>query len=335
MKVIYSILSAASGKLGGVVASHNRSGQYLRKHSVPTQPRTAAQTIVRGQLRAISSSFRSLTSDQVAAWNALGATVTLKNKLGTSFHPTGQQLYVSCNKNLQLIGITTLLSDAPSVPTLPSITTFSITPHSTANVVDGFTIAVTSGDLTGYALILRASSVQSTGRTFLGKSAFRTLAGYNPASGLPTLINSLYTDKFGPLPGNGYVGMELKIVDPSSGFASSAVKATCDFASTAASGLFTASIGAQVGVTTAGSGTPHFVVSSAAIGSFNGSLTYSVSGLPAACSWAPTPANPEAVGTAETITITAASAAAGSYPITVKVSYGAASVTLNATLVIA
>jgi hypothetical protein len=41
------------------------------------------------------------------------------------------------------------------------------------------------------------------------------------------------------------------------------------------------------------------------------------------------------VGTAETITITATSAAAGSYPITVKVSYGAASVTLNATLVIA
>jgi len=335
MKVQYSILAAASGKLGGVVASHNRGGQYLRKHSVPTQPRSASQSIVRGQLRAISSAFRSCTAAQVQGWNALGATVSLKNKLGQTFHPTGQQLFVSCNKNLQLIGISTILYDPPSVPTLPAITAFTVTPHQTSNVVDKFVLAITSDDLTGYALILRASAPQSVGRTFVGKSAFRNLAGYNPASTLATDLSTLYTNKFGPLPGSGYMGVELRIVDPYSGFASPPVRAFCDFASTAASGLFTASAGAQVGTTTSGSGTPHYVITNAAIGSFSGSLSYSVSGLPANCSWAASPANPEAVGTSVTITVTASSAAAGSYPVTIKVSYGAASITLNVTLVIA
>ena len=123
MKYIGLLSSAASGKLGGVVASHNRGGQYFRQHKIPTQPRTAAQKLVRNQLQSFSAAFKALTASQVAGWNALGLTVTLKSKLGTTYHPTGQQLFVSCNKHLANIGVTTLLSNPPSIPSIPGFTT--------------------------------------------------------------------------------------------------------------------------------------------------------------------------------------------------------------------
>jgi len=61
MKYIGLLSSAASGKLGGIVASHNRGGTYFRHHAVPVQPRTPAQTLVRNQLQGFSSAFKSLT----------------------------------------------------------------------------------------------------------------------------------------------------------------------------------------------------------------------------------------------------------------------------------
>ena len=95
MKYIGLLSSAASGKLGGIVASHNRGGTYFRHHAVPVQPRTPAQTAVRNQLQGFSSAFKNLTPTQIAGWNALALTVTLKSKLGTTYNPTGQQLFVS------------------------------------------------------------------------------------------------------------------------------------------------------------------------------------------------------------------------------------------------
>ena len=106
MKYIGLLSSAASGKLGGIVASHNRGGTYFRHHAVPVQPRTPAQTLVRNQLQGFSSAFKSLTQAQIAGWNALALTVTLKSKLGTTYNPTGQQLFVSCNKHRAAINIT-------------------------------------------------------------------------------------------------------------------------------------------------------------------------------------------------------------------------------------
>ena len=57
MKYIGLLSSAASGKLGGIVASHNRGGQYFRHHSIPVQSRTPAQRLVRYALAAFSAAF--------------------------------------------------------------------------------------------------------------------------------------------------------------------------------------------------------------------------------------------------------------------------------------
>lgn len=334
MKYLGLLSSAASGKMGGIVASHNRGGSYFRSHVVPVQPRTPAQTLNRNQLAAFSAAFKSLTAAQVAGWNSLGSTVTLKDALGNSFNPTGQQLFVSCNRHLASLGINTQLSTAPSIPSVPGFTTFTAAPTYTSGLITAFALSFTPALPSNFGVLLRATGAQSQGRTFLGKSAFRTLAGYNPATGLPTSLTTVYTNVFGPFPGQGFVGFELKMIDPVSGFAGPAIRATCQFASTATTDLFTLATGAQGGTTTAGSGAVTFTITPTAIGGFAGAVTYEVTGLPTGCTFAFNH-NPYAVASAPTLTVTAASTTAGTYHPTVIGSYGTYSTNVTLTLTIA
>lgn len=334
MKYLGLLSSAASGKLGGIVASHNRGGAYFRGHVVPVQPRTPAQTANRNQLAAFSAAFKSLTSSQVAGWNALGSTVTLKDALGNSYNPTGQQLFVSCNRHLASLGITTTLTNAPSIPSVPGFTTFTVAPTYTSSLLTAFALSWSPSLPADFGVLLRATSVQTQGRTFIGKSLFRTLGGYNPSTGLPSSVSTIWENVFGPFPGQGFVGFELKMIDPVSGFAGPPIRATCSFESTATTDLFTLATSAQSGTTTAGSGTVTFTITPTAIGSFSGAVTYSVTGLPAATTFSYNH-NPYAVASAPVLSIVAASATAGTYHPYATGSYGAYETSVELTLTIA
>ena len=60
----------------------------------------------------------------------------------------------------------------------------------------------------------------------MGKSQFRTLAGYNPATGLTTDLLAPFLAKFGLLPAVGTIAYEIRYIDPASGFAGASVRAT-------------------------------------------------------------------------------------------------------------
>lgn len=334
MKYLGLLSSAASGKLGGVVASHNRGGSYFRGHVVPVQPRTPSQTVNRNQLAAFSAAFKSLTAAQVAGWNSLASTVTLKDALGNSYNPTGQQLFVSCNRHLASLNITTQLSNAPAIPSIPGFTSFAVVPTYTSNIITAFALSWAPSLPSNFGVLLRATGAQSQGRTFIGKSAFRNLAGYNPSTGLPSSISSLYTNTFGPFPGLGFAGFELKMIDPVSGFSGPPIRATASFNSTATTDLFTLATSAQSGTTTSGSGTVTFTITPTAVGSFAGAVTYSVTGLPTGCTFSYNH-NPYAVASAPTLSIVASSAAAGTYHPYAVGTYGSYSTSVQLTLTIA
>ena len=320
MKYIGLLSSAASGKLGGVVASHNRGGTYFRHHAVPTQPRTAAQRLQRAALAGFSSAFKSLTSTQIAGWNALGATVTLKSKLGTTYHPTGQQLFVSCNRHLAEIGITSTLTTAPTVPTITAITAFSITAPTAGTEVTTLPFSVSPTLSSSYGLIIKATSVQSAGRTFFGKSLYRTIAGYSAASSAPSDLFAIYTAKFGPLPQAGIISFELRLVDPASGFAGPAVTATVQFSQPVGTDLF--SITASNATLSIGTGTVTVTNTITDNGTFDGVVSYSLLNLPAGATYTVSP-NPSA--TAPTVTISKGSlttANEGTYNVTLQAAYG-------------
>ena len=281
MKYIGLLSSAASGKLGGIVASHNRGGTYFRHHAIPVQPRTPAQVGVRNQLAAFSSAFKSLTQTQIAGWNALGLTVTLKSKLGTSYNPTGQQLFVSCNKHLAAINIAAVLTNAPTIPSIPGFTSFTVANTSAYGYTTALTATYTPALSASFGVELRATSVQSAARSFFGKSQFRTLAGYNPATALTTDLLTPFLAKFGPLPSSGAIAYELKYIDPVSGFAGAAIRATVSFQQSPVGSLFTLSAASVAASLSAG--TPVSKLVSATLvnhGAFTGAILWSIANLP-------------------------------------------------------
>lgn len=104
-----------SGSMGATVYSHNRYGAYIRARSVPVNPNTDRQVVVRNALRNLSISWENtLTPAQRAAWNDYGANVTWKNRLGDSVKLTGASHYIRSNALLLQSGLAPI-DDAPVI----------------------------------------------------------------------------------------------------------------------------------------------------------------------------------------------------------------------------
>src|SRR6266571_5868977 len=95
MKYVSALVTAASGKIRGMVASHNRGGTYLKGKTIPVNPSSVLQGIVRGALRtAINAWTTVLTSAQRAAWLTYAQNTPFTDTLGNTIQLTGQNAYL-------------------------------------------------------------------------------------------------------------------------------------------------------------------------------------------------------------------------------------------------
>ena len=133
MKVRFSILADASGSLGGLVASHNRGGQYLRARVVPTNPSTGPQVEMRVIFGNLASAWQTLTSDQREAWTTYGINVPITDAMGDPLTLTGQQMYVRCN-SARIQGGLGRIDDGPTVFSLDSLSPVAISPTAAADL---------------------------------------------------------------------------------------------------------------------------------------------------------------------------------------------------------
>jgi hypothetical protein len=104
MLVTQLLTSAMSGSMGGVTAATNRGGQYFRKRSIPTNPRSPAQHTVRTIFGGSASTWQRIGSANQAAWNAYGASVTRINRLGVPRNLSGFNWFQGVTNYLNLFG---------------------------------------------------------------------------------------------------------------------------------------------------------------------------------------------------------------------------------------
>lgn len=159
-----ALLTAGSGKLRGIVASHNKGGAYLRGLTIPTNPQTALQTAVRNSLSALSTAWSgTLTALQRAGWNTYAGNLTWTNALGDAISVTGQQAYVGANAP-RLQGSLSRVDAPPVVFTRPTFSspTLTLTANST-NAVVAFNNADAWAIASGGALLVYASPPQGPG----------------------------------------------------------------------------------------------------------------------------------------------------------------------------
>jgi hypothetical protein len=119
MLVKPALLGAISGKMGGLVASHNPGGTYLRRLGSVTNPATPRQEIVRTITALATNRWAdTLTQGQRDAWNAYAAVNALKNRVGDIIHTSGIAWYVKLNVPRVQTALGTFLDSPPAVPGL-------------------------------------------------------------------------------------------------------------------------------------------------------------------------------------------------------------------------
>jgi hypothetical protein len=77
-----TIIGPASGKLNGIVASHNRGGQYFRTHVIPTDPATDRQLVCRSAIASAYSLWEGLSAPVRQSWQNYAALFRRPNRLG-------------------------------------------------------------------------------------------------------------------------------------------------------------------------------------------------------------------------------------------------------------
>lgn len=113
MKIKFgSLVVDGRGKIGGHVASKNRSGNYLRTKTTPTNPQTSFQTSVRALFGSISQGWSSLTEAQRNGWRDAVDLWKRTDIFGDLKRPTGKALYQRLNQQAQVVGYSAI-TDAP------------------------------------------------------------------------------------------------------------------------------------------------------------------------------------------------------------------------------
>lgn len=93
MKIKFgALVTDGRGKLGGHVASKNRSGNYLRTKVTPSNPQTAAQQATRAVLGSLSTAWSGLTLAQRNSFNSAVGDWSGTNIFGDIKNPTGKNL---------------------------------------------------------------------------------------------------------------------------------------------------------------------------------------------------------------------------------------------------
>jgi hypothetical protein len=198
-----------TGKLGNLVYTRNATGYFARNRVKPAQPRTAAQTTQKNNLRDASRAYKALTSAQVASWASAAATYPQTTKRGKSTNLTGQQLYMKLNLKSVSAG-----TGAQTTPPLTALNTpLSPMPSATFAYSAG---AITMTDtlpttaVTGSALLVQASAPLPSSRIHVPcYKNILTLATHNSSA---TAITSAYTAIWGTLPTTGVVWFKVLTV---------------------------------------------------------------------------------------------------------------------------
>ena len=187
-----NIIVDMRGKINGNVYSKNKGGAYVRVRVKPSNPRSSAQSAVRGAFTTNSQAWRALTDNQRASWLQGAINFQRSNRVGDKHILSGNALYQSLNKNLSDVGIA-------AISTCPAPA--DVTPVTVATAVastGGQTLVITLGGAvpTGTSIKVFASETTSAGVNSVG-TKLRQIASFAAAHAAALTLTTPYLAKFG------------------------------------------------------------------------------------------------------------------------------------------
>lgn len=225
---------------GGVTASKNKSRAYFKVRTNPRNPQTSSQSEARSILTTFSKKYRTLTNDQISAWDEFAKTQIGRRYLGVAGKLSGINAYVRVNANLALIGQPEL-SSPPSAANFNTIQLDTVAymivgetrpPRGIYPVFDSNPLAANQ------TLVVKASPTLSKGRrakttetrVIATLSTIPTLAGTGEGARTVYTVDVLqeWANKFanGNKPEEAPIGnyqIEVYVIDNKTGLASNKV----------------------------------------------------------------------------------------------------------------
>jgi len=206
------IVVAGSGKIGGHVASKNRSGAYFRTKTTPLNPQTPYQQETRSMLASVSKSWGSLTVEQRASFDAAAKQFGKTNVFGDAYTPTGKNFFTQININ-RLLMAQTVLTTPPAPVSVPFMSIDEVA-EDTGNMV----LTLSSSLANTYYVKIRSTKKLVGGVNFI-KNMYKLLAvqvGLGTTS--QTVDAAVFTARFGEtFEGEERYGFNIQIVDKATG----------------------------------------------------------------------------------------------------------------------
>lgn len=223
-----SLLTDISGSIGGTTYARSRGGLYARNRTVPINPQTAAQGVVRSMFGSLSMAYNALSSAQKAAWEAFGQSIQFINRLGQAFNPSGRSAYMQLNQNLQLVG-SAAIDDPPATTIAPVLDIAWLEFAAEVSVAEPLqlkhlTVIDTgphSGDMT-YQLKISPPVIAARGQSYRNLNRGNTQFVGDFAASTDLIVP--YKDTFGgggevPAAEDQVINVQARCVDPVTGLA--------------------------------------------------------------------------------------------------------------------
>lgn len=212
--VLSGLLTNITGKLGGSYFSKkkgspslNRCGSKLTKAD---SGRTALQ-YAQNTLVGTSRSWGKLTPEQRTAWQGFAATLTWINKAGQEYTPSGYEVFVSCNVNLNTIGASTI--DEPMVDTGDG----DINAAGVGwNVGGALVFKYPPASPSNQGVIIYASAPQAPG-VARPKGGYKKIYASDSITSGDTVLGSGYANAFGYEPPFGIIFFKIVFIVPDTG----------------------------------------------------------------------------------------------------------------------
>lgn len=211
MLIRFGLGGQLSGSVGGVVASHNRSGQYLRNRSVPVNPNSVRQQEARNAFGEASIAWRSLTASERTNWEAYAVETPVLNKFGESINVSGNSMFIRTNAFLIGAGAS-LIETAPVVPGLSSLGAVSGITIVSASGTYTITLSTGGNEAQELAIVQIGPSLSAGKKYFRGPYTLAAIASTLTGTSIATAGLTLPT-RYGIPVADGRYGVRVRGVD--------------------------------------------------------------------------------------------------------------------------
>jgi len=218
-----AIVTDMRNKLGSQVFSRNRYGAYTRSFQTSVASSTPDQVAVRNRLGSLATAWASLTQTQRDAWNGAVDAFRSTDVFGSVISPSGFDLYVKLNCNLEQVG-ESAISLPPLPGSTPSISDLAVTAESVTPFVQ-ITMDESMIDAT-YRMVVSATACISSGKNYV-KNLLRVIDVLTPDGSGVYNVSAAYVAKHITVTTGKRISVSVVVVNTTTGQKSIPIHATC------------------------------------------------------------------------------------------------------------